>query len=308
MATQKKSGGRATQAPESAARKRSEERAPVEHVLSRIRTMQPTLPRGARQIADFVLAQPADIMHMSVTELAEGAGVSEGSVINFCRSLGMSGFQQLKLSLAQESVQPVQYIQEDLDIDDTADLYCRKIFHAGIQALRDTLSVLDPGVLSQAVATLRAAKRIEVYGIGSAGTIAEDAHYRMLRIGLDARLAVDSHVQAISAAQAGPDVAVLTISHSGATVETVAATRLAKEAGAKTVVITNYARSPIQAYADLVLFTMARETRFRTEAMTSRIAQLCVVDALIAGLALSDYDRSTEALKRTFDVLSIKRF
>jgi DNA-binding MurR/RpiR family transcriptional regulator len=308
MATQKKGSGRAAPAPEPAQRRRNDERAPVEHVLARIRTMQPTLPRGARQIADFVLAQPADIMHMSVTELAEGAGVSEGSVINFCRSLGMSGFQQLKLSLAQESVQPVQYIQEDLDIDDTADLYCRKIFHAGIQALRDTLSVLDPGVLSKAVATLRAARRIEVYGIGSAATIAEDAHYRMLRIGLDARLAVDSHVQAISAAQAGPDVAVLTISHSGATVETVAATRLAKEAGAKTVVITNYARSPIQAYADLVLFTMARETRFRTEAMTSRIAQLCVVDALIAGLALSDYDRSTAALKQTFDVLSIKRF
>ena len=100
----------------------------------------------------------------------------------------------------------------------------------------------------------------------------------------------------------------LTISHSGATVETVAATRLAKEAGARTVVITNYARSPIQSYADHVLFTMARETRYRTEAMTSRIAQLCVVDALIAGLALADYERSSEALRQTFDVLAIKRF
>ncbi len=308
MATRKTGSGQAMPAAQPAPRKRSDERAPVEHVLARIRALQPTLPRGARQIADFVLAQPVDIMHMSVTELAEGAGVSEGSVINFCRSLGMSGFQQLKLSLAQENVQPVQYIQEDLDLDDTADLYCRKIFHAGIQALRDTLSVLDPVILTKAVATMRAAKRIEVYGIGSAATIAEDAHYRMLRIGLDARLAVDSHVQAISASQTGPDVAVLTISHSGATVETVTATRLAKEAGARTIVITNYARSPIQAYADHVLFTMARETRFRTEAMTSRIAQLCVVDALIAGLALADYDRSTAALKRTFDVLSIKRF
>ena len=98
------------------------------------------------------------------------------------------------------------------------------------------------------------------------------------------------------------------ISHSGATHETVAATRLAKEAGARTIVITNFARSPIQAYADVVLFTMARETRFRTEAMTSRIAQLCVADALIAALALDDYDRSTETLRQTFEVLSIKRF
>jgi DNA-binding MurR/RpiR family transcriptional regulator len=118
----------------------------------------------------------------------------------------------------------------------------------------------------------------------------------------------DSHIQAISASRTGPDVAVLTISHTGATHETLTATRLAHEAGAKTVVITNYARSPIQSHADILLYTMARETRFRTEAMASRIAQLCVIDALIAALALADYDRATDTLRKTFDILSIKRF
>ena len=191
--------------------------------------------------------------------------------------------------------------------DDTA-VACQKIFHSGIQALRDTLTVLDPKALAKAVDIFHKAKRIEIYGIGSAAPIAEDAHYRMLRIGLDAKAVTDSHVQAISASLADPSVATLTITHSGATHETIAATRLAKETGAKTVVITNYARSPIQAYADIVLFTMARETLFRTEAMTSRIAQLCVLDALIATLALADYDRATKTLKHTFDTLSIKRF
>lgn len=280
----------------------------MENVLTRVRTQHPNLARSARQIADVVLERPEAIVQMSVTELAETAGVSEGSVINFCRLLGMTGFQQLKLSLAQESVQPVQYIQEDLERNDTPELICRKIFSAGIQALRDTLSVLDPRVLASAVEVLRKAKRIEVYGIGSAAPIAEDAYYRMLRIGLEAKVVVDSHVQAISASRTGPDVAVLTISHSGATVETIDATKLAKEAGAKTVVVTNFSRSPIQAYADIVLFTIARETKFRTEAMTSRIAQLCVVDALIAALALADYDRATKTLRSTFDVLSIKRY
>ncbi len=188
------------------------------------------------------------------------------------------------------------------------DTVCRKVFHSGIQALRDTLSVLDPTALARAVAAIRKAKRVEIYGIGSSAPIAEDTHYRMLRIGLDARVVIDSHIQAISASRCDPDVAVLTISHTGATHETIAATRLAREAGASTIVITNFARSPIQAYADIVLFTMARETSFRTEAMTSRIAQLCVVDALIAALALADYERSTDTLRKTFDVLSIKRF
>lgn len=281
---------------------------PVDNALGRIRVAQPGMAKGARRIADFVLAEPERVVGMSVTELSEAVGVSEGSIVNFCRTIGLTGFQHLKLSLAREVVQPVQFIHEDLSRDDDTDMICRKVFHSGIQALRDSLSVLDPQSLGQAVEAIRTARRVEIYGIGSSAPIADDTHYRMLRIGLDARAVTDSHVQAISASQCTPDVAVLTISHSGATHETVASTRLAKEAGARTIVITNFARSPIQTYADIVLFTMARETRFRTEAMTSRIAQLCVVDALIAALALADYDRSTERLRQTFDVLSLKRF
>ncbi len=281
---------------------------PVLNLLSRINVTKAELGPSARSIADVVLTRPAEVMDMSVTQMAAAASVSEGSVINFCRQVGLSGYQQLKLSLAQDLVQPVQFIQEDLDRDDNTAAVTRKMFHAGIQALHDTLSVIDPDEIDRAADAIRAAKRIEVYGIGSSAPIAEDACYRMLRIGLNAKAVTDSHVQAISASLTDADVATLTISHSGATHETVTSTRLAKEHGATTIVVTNLARSPIQAYADIKLVTMSRETRFRTEAMTSRIAQLCAIDALIAALALHDYDRAVETLKSTFDVLSIKRF
>lgn len=280
----------------------------VENILSRIRLAYKTMGPMSKTIADYILAQPQSVIAMSVTELSERTGASQGSVVNFCQNLGMSGFQHLKLSLAQAVVQPVQYIHEDLERDDDNETVCRKVFHGGIQALRDSMSVLEPKSIAQAVKLLREAKRIEIYGIGSSAPIAEDAHYRMLRIGLESKAVTDSHIQAISASRTSSDVAVLTISHTGSTRETVVATQLAKEAGAKTIVLTNYGRSPILAYADVTLFTMARETLFRTEAMTSRIAQLCVIDTLIATLALADYERSTQTLRETFEVLSLKRF
>jgi DNA-binding MurR/RpiR family transcriptional regulator len=281
---------------------------PIDNVISRIRVRQASLGPSTSSIASFVLDNPSRVVGMSVTELAEATGASDGSVINFCRQLGLSGFQQLKLSLAQETVKPVQFIHEDLQPTDDAAAVCRKMFHAGVQALRDTLSVLDPDAIAAAVKVIRAAERIEIYGIGSSAPIAEDAQYRMLRIGLNVKVVTDSHIQAISASRTGPNVAVLTISHSGATHETLAATRLAKEAGAKTIVVTNFASSPLQAFADIKLFTMARETKFRTEAMTSRIAQLCVLDTLVAAIALDDYEHSVEVLQKTFNVLSLKRF
>lgn len=282
--------------------------APLAAVLARIDSLWPSLGPAGQRIAQFIAEHPQEVVHMSVSEVAARTRSSEGSVVGLCKNLGATGFQQVKITLAQELVQPVQFIHEDLKKQDSVETTVRKIFQSNVQTLQDTQASLDVAAMAQAVKLLRKAKRIEIYGIGSAATIAEDAHYRMLRIGLNVKVVVDSHVQAISAALTGPGVVTLTISHSGSTHETVLATRLAKEAGATTICITNFGKSPLQAFSDLTLFTMARETNFRTEAMTSRLAQLAIIDALIACLALSDYEKSVETLRKTFDVLSLKRY
>jgi DNA-binding MurR/RpiR family transcriptional regulator len=281
---------------------------PLDGILDRVRTIRATLPPAARRIAEYIAANPAEIVHMSVTDLADRAGASEGSVVALSRQLGAKGFHHLKIALARDLVQPVHMIHEDLTRDDDVATIIEKIFLSNMQALHDTLKILDRAAVARAVELILAAESVELYGIGSSAPIAEDAHYRMLRIGINCKVVTDSHIQTISASLTGPKVVVITVSHSGSTHETVAATRLAHEAGARTICITNYGKSPIQSYADVVLYTMARETEFRTEAMTSRIAQLGIVDALIACLAIASYDKAVDTICRTFNVLSIKRF
>lgn len=281
---------------------------PISGILSRLVGLRPQLGPTGRRIADYILDHPEQVIHMSVTELAQQTRASDGSVIALCKQVGATGFQQIKIVLAQELVQPVQFIHEDLEPTDRAGTVIEKIFGSGIQALRDTTEVLDPAAVDRAVRALANARRIDLFGIGSAAPIVEDAYYRMLRLGLDCRVLIDSHIQTVSAVQTDPSITTLTVTHSGSTYETVAATRLAREAGATTVCITNYGKSPIHAYSDIVLHTMARETQFRTEAMTSRIAQLAVIDVLIAALALRDYESSVETIRRTAEALSIKRY
>lgn len=276
-------------------------------VIDRIRAVRKDLAPTAGRIADFITQHASDVIHMSVTEVAEKAGASEGSVIGFCQAIGARGFQQIKISLARDLVQPVQFIHEDLTPSDNIASVVEKVFQSDLQALQDTQKALDIAALSRAVDAIRKASRVEVFGIGSAAPIAEDMNYRLLRIGILSRASVDSHVQAIVGSLADTSTAVITISHSGSTVETLTATRLAKEAGATTIAITNFGKSPLLAHTDIVLNTLARETQFRTEAMTSRIAQLAIVDALIACLALADYERATQTIAKTFDVLSTKR-
>src|SRR5688572_7340185 len=119
-------------------------------VLDRIAAIRKELPPTAGRIADFIVANAADVVHMSVTEVAERSASSEGSVIGLCQQLGARGFQQIKIALARDLVQPVQFIHEDLDPDDSIATVVEKIFRSDMQALLDTQKALDLDALTRA--------------------------------------------------------------------------------------------------------------------------------------------------------------
>ena len=168
--------------------------------------------------------------------------------------------------------------------------------------------MLSPAAVEAAVDLIYAASEVEIYGIGSSAPIAEDLAYRLLQLGLKAKAMTESHVQAVSATMAGPATCTVTVSHSGSTVETVLATRLAHERGAKTIGITRLGKSPLQRFCDVVLHTVANETRYRPEAMSSRVAQLAIIDVLVSAVALKDPKTSVDNLERSARIIAEKRY
>ncbi|MGY4303896.1 RpiR family carbohydrate utilization transcriptional regulator [Bradyrhizobium sp. USDA 4369] len=280
----------------------------VNGILSRIRELLPELPPKARQIAELIAAQPEPFIHKSITEVAEACDVSEGTIVSFCRRVGVRGFQELKIMLARDLIEPVRLIQEDLHRGDDPATVTDHIFAAHAASLQETRRLLSMEALAEATRLLREAQRIEIYGIGSSAPIAQDLSYRLLQLGLAANAIVDSHVQAVSAGMTGPGVATVTVSHSGSTVETVLATRLAQAAGARTIGITRLGKSPLAAHCEVLLYTVANETRYRPEAMSSRVAQLAIIDTLVSCCALTDTERSVERLQHAARILSEKRY
>ena len=280
----------------------------VNAILSRVRELQPDLPPKAKQIAELIIAQPESFIHMSITEVAETCGVSEGTTVSFCRRVGVRGFQELKILLARDLIEPVRLIQEDLHRGDDPATVTDHIFAAHAASLHETRRLLSMESLAKAASLLREAQRIEIYGIGSSAPIAQDLSYRLLQLGLAASAVIDSHVQAVSAGMTDPAVTTVTVSHSGSTVETVLATRLAREAGARTIGITRLGKSPLAAHCDVLLYTVANETRYRPEAMSSRVAQLAIIDTLVSCCALADTERSVDRLQHAARILSEKRF
>lgn len=298
--------GRAGQAKQVGARRPAARRNPP--ILTLLRQARGDLPPTARRIRDYIETYAEEVIRMSITDLAEQTGSSEGSVVGLCQRFGIKGFQELKILLARDLVEPVRLIQEDLAEGDGFAEASERIFAAHVASLAETRKLLSTDALERAVAILRDARRCEVYGIGSSAPIAEDLGYRLLQLGLEAKVVVDSHVQSVSAAMADRSVAVITISHSGSTVETVLATRLAHQAGARTIGITRLGKSPLQRHCDVVLYTAANETRYRPEAMSSRVAQLAIIDTLVTCCALANPRESVARLELSARVLAEKRF
>lgn len=279
----------------------------MESPIARLKSALPELPPAARRLASIIVDKPNAIVEMSIADLARAARVSEGSVIGLCQQIGAKGFPELKIAIAREVGSSRELLHEDIVRGDDTTAVIAKIAASHRTAIVDTANVLDPKKIDRAVAILRNARRIEIYGIGTAAPIAEDAAYRFLRLGLDVRAMTDAHSQAVSAAFTGSHVATMTISHSGRTRETLTATRLAKAAGAHTICITNFGKPPLLKYCDVALFTAAVETRYRMEAMASRVAQLVVIDTIYACLALGRWEVSLAAIKQSYAILSEKR-
>jgi RpiR family carbohydrate utilization transcriptional regulator len=277
-------------------------------MLTLIRHSRQAMPPTARRIATFIEKNARDVIRMSITELAEQTSSSEGSVVGLCQRLGIRGFQELKILLSRDLVEPVRLIQEDLRETDTVADVGAHVFAAHIASLQETQKLLVTDSLSRAVEMIRVARRIEVYGIGSSAPVAQDLGYRLLRLGRDTKVVTDSHIQAVSAAMTDATTAVVTVSHSGSTIETVLATKLARQAGAHTIGITRMGKSPLARHCEILLHTIANETRYRPEAMSSRVAQLAIIDTLVSCCALADAKRSVAKLELSARILAEKRY
>ena len=155
-----------------------------------------------------------------------------------------------------------------------------------MKALEDTLRVLDLAALDRAANALLAARRVDVYGSGGGAVAALELQYKLLRMGVRALPLTDAQMQALSAALLTPADVAIGISHSGTAADVRHALAAAKQAGARTIAMTNHPASPIARLADISLCTAAQEATGRNYPLGARVAQLGLIDVLYMCLSL----------------------
>ncbi|NJD02466.1 MAG: MurR/RpiR family transcriptional regulator [Ruminiclostridium sp.] len=276
--------------------------------LIEIRSLYPSFYDVERKIADFITKQQEVIVHMTVAQISKEIGVADSSIVRFCQKLGFNGFTQLKINVAKNLKQPDELLLEDIDQNDSAYEVTAKVFSSSIQALTDTIKMLDRDELDKAVEALLSAGRIEFYGVGTSATIAMDMYYRFMRIGMPAYVAVDPHISKVSASMLDDRCVAVGISHTGRTKDTIRTLQIAKSKGAKIICITSYSGSPIFELSDIKLVTSTVETRFMKEAVLSRIAQIALLDSLYTCIALRKYEFVSEKINDMTELLNEMRY
>lgn len=275
--------------------------------VRKIQSYYSRLSATDQNIADYIISNQDKIIHMTISEVSENLGVADATIFRFCKRIGYNGFQALKISLATDVPKPIQQIHQEISDQDDEHMIATKVFKSNIETLENTLALLSQSAIEDAVKALKNAESIYFFGIGGSSTIAMDGYHKFMRTGTPSFAFIDSHFQLMAASQLSKsDVAVI-ISHSGRNHDTIRILNTAKDAGATTIAITSFPKSVVASKADIVLLTSSEETEYRSEALSSRIAQLSIIDALYVNLMVHNKEKSKEVLHKIRAAISQTR-
>jgi len=241
---------------------------------------------------------------MTLADVAQESGVSDATVLRFCRSIGYRNWLEFKINLTQMLPNlPEQILDEVLEGDSPGDI-ARKVFQGSIQAIKDTMAVIDESSFATALELISNAERILLVGVGTSGPMANEMHNRFLRLGLNCRVQTDSYIQVMESALLSARDLVVVISQTGDSEDPLRTTALAKSKGCSIVVITGNTASKLTDYADVVLLSVSHETRVET--IASRIAQYAIIHALYVGLAMQDVSGAVSKEKLIWEAMMNK--
>lgn len=275
--------------------------------LPRLRGIGNILTKAEEKVAEYILGSPAEVIHMSITELAEVAGSAEATVFRLCQKAGYKGYQSFKIALAGDLYTPMQSLNKEVDPNDSLAVITGKLFHSINESLQDTLKIIDEAQLERAVTAIAQARRIDAYGSGGSAIIAADFEHRFMRFGIPVRAYADPHMQISAASLLGKGDVVIAVSHTGANRDLLESVSMAKKSKATIIALTSYTKSPLSKLADITLCGAAKETQYRSESMASRLVHLAIGDVLYVGVMLRHQEQIVSNMQKIRQAIAIRR-
>lgn len=277
-----------------------------ESAFDKISSQYYNLTTAEKKVADYVLSAPSDNEQLTITELAQKCGVAEATLSRFCRRLGYKSFNAFKIAIINASARHSpwdNFLDGEITPEDSIEIVSKKLYSADLEAINQTMDVVDLDSICKAVDLIVGAKRVLCMGQGGSMLMAMEAQH-LFSLACNKFVAVaDSHLQTTAAASMDPDDVVLYFSYSGSTKEMMEIMDLAVRRNARTILVTRFLNAPGAAYADIVLQCGSTQTPLQTGSVAARMAQLYLIDLLFSEYSRRDFDGCREFQRRIADAL-----
>lgn len=280
-------------------------------VLLLIQETYDTLSNSEKQVADFVLEHADETVNLTVASLSRKVQVSEPTVIRFCRKLNFGGYQDFKIALARGSVyteETLKIIHEEVKPLDSLEEISEKVMNSHTIAMQQTFSMMNYQKLRQFLQLVQSAEHLDFFGLGGSGTVAIDVENKFIRTGINTRCCIDSHIQLMWTALRREQDVIVIFSNFGATRHFADVMRLARRNNTKLVLITSGKNTALTKLADLTFRIHAKETSYKKEPSSARIAMLAIMDVIVTAIALDKQDTYIHNIYQTREALEAEKY
>lgn len=235
-----------------------------------------------RKIGNYIIQHTAEVVDMTVGELAQACGVSDASVSRFCKKINMKGFHHLKITLAKEISEKgieEEEVSNHISVNDI-EQSLKNILANKVTEITQTVSMMDAKQLSEILNKLNMARTVQFFAVGNTIPVAIDGAFKLNQIGIPAVSGTIWEIQIGYTYNMTAEDVVIAISNSGESTAVLRALEAAKSAGATTLSITNSEKSSAAQLSDYHITTATREKLFLDGYCFSRVSATTVIEIL----------------------------
>ncbi|MFL1913893.1 MurR/RpiR family transcriptional regulator [Plesiomonas shigelloides] len=254
----------------------------MDNLINKVKTLLHSTNQNEQKISRFIVEQLFDLSELSATKVGMLLGISDSSVIRYAKSLGCSGFPDLKLKLAVQAPHALentdQAVYACIEASDSTAQIIEKSKHLFISTIEQSLGLIDADMVEQCAQQLLNASKITLAGIGASAIVAADINHKLIRAGFNVQFNQDYHIQIVQASLLKVNDVLLVVSARGNTQEVITAIERAKQHGAKVIALTRYGRDKVAQLADIVIPYSYTEKHLQLGMVTPQLLQMAAFD------------------------------
>lgn len=272
-------------------------------IFRRFEEMKGNFTKSEARLRDYITGNLDFVQKYNASELADKTGVSQATIVRFSKKLGYKGFPEMRIALNKEEEKTGKILNNRIELEDDIYSVNKKISGLNTQAINGTLELLEEDVFKEAISLLERADKVMVLGAGSSSLVAKDFAYKLLKLGKNVYSESDTQIQAGNLNNFSEEDVIVAICHLGNSKEILKMVELARKKGIKVISISKFVNNPLSKKSDVRLKTSASEEVFNISSITTRIAQLALIDMLYVNMVKDNFNKYNTAIKQNKEMM-----